>query len=200
MVDVDHELELARLHREPQHDERERETTRRGEEPANGNDERTERPEQQQPGTGLLGDRPQNRLGAPGTPTLRLPTEEKTHLTNNNLNEHQLRQEVRRLPPHHVNSRRARHAAPSCGLLRLQLRPTTTTTHALRPALSPPPPPLRLTDPPWAWFELSDGRGRRARGTLLPPRTVYPDRNSLKGRGSLHLGSARVCKGSQIRS
>ena len=120
-----------------------------------------------------------DRLGAPGTPTLRLPTEEKTHLNNNNLNEHQLRQEVRHLPPHHVNSRRARHAAPSCGLLRLQLRPTTTTTHALRPALSPPPPPLRLTDPPWAWFELSDGRGRRARGTLLPPRTVYPDRNSL---------------------
>ena len=28
MVDVDHELELARLHRERQHDEPERETTR----------------------------------------------------------------------------------------------------------------------------------------------------------------------------
>eukprot|EP01046_Picozoa_sp_COSAG06_P050728 COSAG06_NODE_8104_length_2272_cov_6.003221_3_plen_54_part_00 len=37
MVDVGHELELARLHRERQHDERERETTRRDEEPTNGN-------------------------------------------------------------------------------------------------------------------------------------------------------------------
>ena len=37
VVDVGHELELARLHRERQHDERERETTRRDEEPTNGN-------------------------------------------------------------------------------------------------------------------------------------------------------------------
>jgi hypothetical protein len=33
VVDVGHELELAWLHRERQHDERERETTRREEEP-----------------------------------------------------------------------------------------------------------------------------------------------------------------------
>ena len=39
MADVGHELELARLHRERQHDERERETTRRDEEPTNGKNE-----------------------------------------------------------------------------------------------------------------------------------------------------------------
>ena len=49
MVDVGHELELARLHRERQHDEHERETTRREEETTNGNDELTEQPDEQQP-------------------------------------------------------------------------------------------------------------------------------------------------------
>ena len=89
--------------------------------------------------------------------------------------EHQLRQEVRRLPPPRVNSRRARHAAPSRGLLRLRLRPTTTTTPVLRPALSPPPPPLRfliLHGP--GQLKLREGRGRRARGSMQPLRTVYP--------------------------
>ena len=37
MADVGHELELAWLHRERQHDERERETTRREEKTTNGN-------------------------------------------------------------------------------------------------------------------------------------------------------------------
>ena len=36
MADVGHELELAWLHRERQHDERERETTRREEKTTNG--------------------------------------------------------------------------------------------------------------------------------------------------------------------
>ena len=97
-----------------------------------------------------------------------------------NIGPPQLRQEVRRLPPPHANSRRARHAAPSCGLLRLRLRPTTTTTPVLRPALSPPPPPLRfliLHGP--GHLKLREGRGRRARGSMQPLRTVYHNDNNF---------------------
>ena len=52
MVDVGHELELAWLHRERQHDERERETTRREEKTTNGNYH--EQPDEQQPGDPAL--------------------------------------------------------------------------------------------------------------------------------------------------
>ena len=50
MADVGHELELAWLHRERQHDEHERETTRREEETTNGNVfSPREQPDEQQP-------------------------------------------------------------------------------------------------------------------------------------------------------
>ena len=52
MADVGHELELAWLHRERQHDERERETTRREEKTTNGNYH--EQPDEQQPGDPAL--------------------------------------------------------------------------------------------------------------------------------------------------
>ena len=53
MVDVDHELELARLHRERQHDEPERETTRPD---GDDDDERQhEQPDEPRAGATIVG-------------------------------------------------------------------------------------------------------------------------------------------------